>query len=340
MSETETRIQALLQAALDNNQQVEAIRLALKLGDRRFASGKFERALDNFTLSTRLCREAMDDTCLTESIYKLAETYLMLKQADKALLRVKRSLELSEPERDAFWIARLWALLGDIHQSQGKLDEAQVDYTQAAKRLQDTEQWAEAGLALGKQATLLMDSEENQKATVLFAQSITLFEKAGRPELKMRGLGNLGTAFGKLGRWKEAGKRHNLAMKLARQLKDREEEAFQLSNLGYVAEMDGEIEWAVRFYQQGLYVAILEDIRRMAADLSFDLARLLMADNRHIPQVIVLLEAVLGVTPKHETAAAMLREARQRQIMLTAQGVPMMPAVNDLRLWSSRAYDG
>lgn len=340
MSETEARIQALLQAALDNNEQEEAIQLALKLGDRRYATGKFEKALDNFTMSTRLCRETMNDTYLIESLFKLSDTYFMLNQADKALLRVKRAFELSDPERDAFYIARLWSLLGDIHQKQGKLKEAQVDFEQAAKRLQQTEQWAEAGLALGKQATLLMDADENQKATVLFAHSITLFEKAGRPELKMRGLGNLGTAFGKLGRWKEAGKRHNLAMKLARRLKDRDEEAFQLSNLGYVAEMDSELEWAARFYQQGLYVAILEDNRRLMADLAFDTARLLLADNRQVPQAIVLLEAVLGVNPNHEVALAMLNEARQRQIMLTAQGVPMIPAVNDLRLWASRAYDG
>lgn len=335
-----TELKAQLKNALDSGKTREAIRLALALGDAYYARGTFDRALDSYTLSTRLSREIMDTTWLTESLYKLSDTYLMLNEPDKAMLRIVRGLELADRERDKLYVGKLWTLLGEAHLALQKPDEAQVDFEQAAKHLEKTGQWVEAGLAYGKRGTVLMDLEKNQEATIAFAQSISMLDKAHRPDLKMRALGNIGTAFGKLGRWKEAGKRHNMAMKLARQLGDRDEEAYQLNNLGYVAEMDGEYDWAVQFYRQTLYLAILGNQQRLMAGSAYDLARLISVDDKQVPQAITLLETVMQLDPERAEAETLLEELRQRQLILTAQGVAMEPAIADLRTYAAQAYEG
>jgi tetratricopeptide (TPR) repeat protein len=326
-----------LKAALDAQHLGEAVRLAVVLGDQYASKSQSEKALDNYTLGTRLCQELGDVPRLVECLEKLSATYLALETPDKAIIRLKRALELSVQIDNTGLTGRLWALLGDAHQQTGKMDEAHVDYEQAVKHLRSVEDWIGAGIAGGKRAAILLDLDKVADAIVALGEAVALFETGKRRDLQARALGNLGTAFGRLGRWGEAGKRHNLALNLARESGDQDEEAYQLRNLGYVAEMDGHFEWAVMYYRQALYLAILNDDRRAIARLTVDIARLLVSDDRELPQSIILLETAIGIRPDSE-AQAMLDDASQRHYTLSSQGIPMNPPITDLKVYAQQAY--
>lgn len=329
-----------LKVALENQNINEAMRLALAFGDWLASENDYSEALNSYTLSTRLGQELGDMPRLVEALYKLSATYIYLNDPDKAIIRIKRALEIAQQIQDELHIGRLWAILGDAHQLVDKQDEAAVDFQQAIKYLRRSETWYEAGVTAGKLANLHLDNEQPDEATLVLAQVITFFKKAERPDLQARALGNLGTAFGELGRWKEAGQRHSLALNIARDLGDTNEEAFQLGNLGYVAEMDENFYWAIRYYRQALYLKIIARDMVQSAQLSLDVARLIVNDDTQLLQAIVLLEAANRIPNPPKGARELLQIARERQHQLESNSIILQSPISNVREYAEQAYQG
>lgn len=329
-----------LKIALETQNLNEAMRLALVLGDWLVSENDYPEALNSYTLSARLGQELGDMPRLVEALYKLSATYIQLNDADKAIIRIKRALEIAQQIQDEVHVGRLWAIFGDAHQLVEKFDEAIVDFQQAVKHLENTEMWYEAGVTAGKLANLHLDNEKPDEAMLVLAQVISFFKKAERPDLQARALGNLGTAFGALGRWKEAGQRHSLALNIAREIGDTDEEAFQLENLGYVAEMDENFYWAIRYYRQALYLRIMARDMGTSAALSYNIARLIVNDDDQLLQAIVLLEAANRLPNPPEGAPELLHTARQRQHQLEKDGIILLPPIPNVREYAEQAYQG
>jgi tetratricopeptide (TPR) repeat protein len=193
---------------------------------------------------------------------------------------------------------------------------------------------------MGKAATLYMDMNELQDATVVLAQSAALFEKAGRRDLQGQALGNLGTTFGRLGRWKEAGYRHSLALQIARDIEDIEEERFQLSNLAYVCEAEGHIDWAIHYNRQALYISLIEGHQDSIADITLSLGRVLLMDATasNLKQAILLLEKSVDLNPQDE-AVRLLGRAQRRLERLESAGYSVPAAETNLQTYAQSAYE-
>lgn len=335
-----TNLASELKFALENQNIDDAMRLALELGDWLISEEDYSEALNSYTLSTRLGQELGDVQRLVEALYKLSATYVQLNEPDKAIIRIKRALDIAHQVQDEVHIGRLWAILGDAHLQVEKPDETLVDYQQSVKYLEKTETWYEAGIIAGKLANLHLDHGRPDEAMLVLAQVIAFFKKADRPDLHARALGNLGTAFGELGRWKEAGQRHSLALNIAREIGDSEEEAFQLTNLGYVAEMDENYYWAVRYYRQALYLRVMARDMRASAELAYDIARLIINDREQLLQAVVLLEAANRIPNPPDGAPELLQIARERQHQFEKEGVSLTPPIDNVRAYAEQAYQG
>src|SRR4030095_6175741 len=100
-----------------------------------------------------------------------------------------------------------------------------------------------------------LDNSDADTAAETWEQALTLFKAQNKRAYEGRVLGGLGTAYGELGRWAEAINFHTSALYIAREVKDKEEEALQLSNLGYAAVQANQLGDAVTRYRQALHLA-------------------------------------------------------------------------------------
>ncbi|NDJ85267.1 MAG: hypothetical protein GYB66_05240 [Chloroflexi bacterium] len=141
-----------------------------------------------------------------------------------------------------------------------------------------------------------------------------------------------------MGRWKEAGQRHMLALQIARETEDVEEERYQLSNLAYVAEAEGHHEWAVHYNRQALYLGLVAGDDAMVANLTLNLGRLLMNNAAQLPQAVLLLEESVHLAPEDE-AIRLLNRLRTRLDRLQETGYPLAEPIRDLQVYAQSAYE-
>lgn len=268
-------------------------------------------------------------------LHQLGSLYLEAGELAHASETINRAISLAT--QDTHRRGELLVLLGDAKQELGDQDAALTAYRHAVDLLEGQRDWVQTGLALGKMAVIFLDQGEYAEATIVLGQSVSLFEQAGRRDLQGQALGNLGTAFGRMGRWKEAGQRHMFALQIARELEDVDEERFQLGNLAFVAEAEGHYEWAIHYNRQALYLSLVVGDEAAIAQLALDLGRLLLMDTDQLQQAIVLLEASVDLSPQDE-AVRLLSRARKRLTRLQDSGHALMTAEDDLQKYAQGAY--
>ncbi len=329
-------IQAALDAARGRGDWITAARLMAILGDWYTKHRHFIEALP-FYMQAAQHYQGMDDSeNLAMVLHSLGETLLKVDQPAQALERLTQAMVLSSADRQRQ--GALLVLMGDAKLALEDQEGALAAYQDACQQLEAENDLIATGLALGKKATIYLDQGENESATVELAQSIALFERAGRRDLQGQALGNLGTAFGRMGRWREAGQRHMLALQIAREIEDVEEERYQLMNLAFVAESEGHYDWAIHYNRQALYLILIAGDDVSLAHVTLDLGRLLLADSSQLTQAVVLLEASVEFAPNDE-AVHLLNSARKRLSRLRETGYVLPPAERNLQTYAQIAYE-
>ncbi len=333
-------IEALQQALKDAQQQQDLYAVArwlTALGDWYSNHHRYNEAHKRY-LKVLEYQEALDidSNQVIEVLDKLATVCLKLERPHESMVYTARALELvsdDEPFR-----GKLLMLQGDAYLAQDNAARALVFFQQAIDLLEAQGDLVGTGLAMGKAATAFLDQNQFEDAIVILGQSATLFEQADRRDLQGQALGNLGTAFGHLGRWREAGQRHMLALRIAREFGDVEEERFQLSNLAFVAEAEGHYEWAIYYNRQALYLSLLTGDQLVASQVALDLGRLLLMDTNQLRQAVILLEASVDFYPQDE-AVRILSRARKRLSRLEESNYSLAPAEENLQKYAQTAYE-
>ena len=315
----------------------EMARLAVQLGQLYLDHHEIAVALENFEQAITLYQEIGNLNSLLPVLELMATNCHQYRSSEEALSYARRGLNIAQQLGDDDTRCRFLTITGDIRARLGDTDGAMEAYKRAIKISRALEDYERTGITLGKLAAIYMDIERYREATVALSQSIALFEQIGRRDLQGRSLGNLGTALGYLGRWHEAGQRHMAALRIARALGDVEEERFQLQNLAYVSENDGHFKWALRYNQQALYLALLQDDHSAIGELTFELGRLLMNDSALIGQAVKLLEQSAVYLPQGETQR-LLREAQVRLRRREEAGQPIFPVESDLLRYAGSEY--
>jgi tetratricopeptide (TPR) repeat protein len=330
-------LQAALNEATTAQDDEQAAQLSIALGDWFSKQRQDASALSNYRVAVKLYEKLGDEEELLNSLHAVITVSLRLNRASEAISDLNRAIVLAEKQHDQVQHGKLLTLLGDAQSAIGTPNEATQSYSKAAEVLQTIPDWINAGIALVKKAALLMDIVQLEAATITFAQAAELFERGERRDLQGRALGNLGTAFGRLGRYREAGQRHMLAMKIARETTDIEEERHQLVNLSYVAEAEGLVEWAIYYGRQALYLALVASDRDAVAQITLNLGRLLLSDPHQLMQAIVLLQHAIDMATLPE-AIQLLEHAKIRRQRLVASRQYIPPAETDLLKYTQEAY--
>lgn len=314
---------------------VLVVRLATALGDwysnqydPRTAIHYYQQALQ--ALDVDAARSAY-----LQLVLKLARAYVADEDGLAAMQWVGKGMQLLR--RDPQTRGELLDASGDARQLLGDAGGALQDYQSAMEILEAQSALIPAGIAMTKAATIRLDHGENQEASLLLAQAADVFERGGRRDLQGQALGNLGTALGYMGRWREAGRRHMLALQIAREIGDKEEERYQLGNLAFVSETEGYMEWALHYHRQALYLSLVADDVEAVARHAFDIGRILMLTPSSLAQAIVMFEASLRYQVDAQTRSFL--EAAQHQLsQYRNTGYPVYPA-EDVLTFARTAYE-
>lgn len=291
-----------------------ATRLALTIGDWHTNRDRLKEAARFYEVCINNAHPQRDYEIFVRGILAAAQVHVELEQPFEALSRIELGLQhvaLQSADR-----GRMLSIAADARMVLSDEDVALADYQQAALLLENHRAFIPAGITMGKAATILIDQGDYQAASVLLGQAADVFERAGRRDLQGQALGNLGTALGYMGRWREAGKRHMMALQIAQDLNDTDEARHQLGNLAFVSETEGYLDWAVHYGRQALHLSLQLREFRTAARHATDLGRLLMMNPPMTAQAVILLEWALGFDAQPHTDALL---GQAQQLMLAAQ---------------------
>lgn len=331
-------LEIALEEATANGNHAQTLKLAMALGDWYTRHKQPELAVPKYQLAITLSQESGDDSRRLMIYENLAAVLLTMNEPQQAIEAAQHAMEMINGEHYPGRKGRIVTVMGDAYVLAGDYDSALKTYQAAVEILEKSGDAVAIGLAQGKLATTLLDKGDFQEATIVLAQSAARFEQVGRRDLQGRALGNLGTAFGRMGRWKEAGQRHMLALQIAREMGDIEDERFQLSNLAFVAEAESYYDWAIYYSRQALYLALVAGDRASIAQITLDLGRLLLTDAGQLPQAIRLLEASVDLDPSDD-ALRFLGRAKGRYDRLIREGYAFAPIESDLQVYAQAAYE-
>lgn len=322
-----------LKGATTRQDRPEMGRLSMEVGRCHAERQDYPQAFHYYQQALLIFQDIGDVAHLLVGLENLALLSQLLEGPEQTLKYTRRGFNIARQLSDNYTSARFLSLSGDAFVTLGDTHNAMNAYKQAIKVYRGIEAKEETGIALGKLAAIYMDLGRNREAAAALSQAISLFEEIGRKDLQGRALGNLGTALGYLGRWHEAGQRHTAALQLARELRDVEEERFQLRNLAYVAETEGYINWAVNYNRQALHLAISLRDGEAISTLTFELGRLLAAEDETMPQAEILLQRSVELKP-HPEAMRLLENVRE-QLQKSSK---KYPAETDIYTYAAEAY--
>jgi tetratricopeptide (TPR) repeat protein len=134
---------------------------------------------------------------------------------------------------------------------------------------------------------------------------------------------------------------HSSALYIAREVGDKDEEALQLSNLGYAAVQSNDLKQAVLRYRQALHLAYAANDRQNIVSNTVDLARLLVESPRHIEIAALLVEEALKVDPNdRDLRKLMERIEDEREALGDADRAPINGTAQDYAANAYRLLEG
>lgn len=223
------------------------------IGNLYLNEGRYDDALTYFQRSLDLRQKLKVAGDIAETTNNIGETYRALGQYDKALDSYLHALDLSRNAGDKFHI-------GATSDSMASLFEAQGRY----------------GAALNAQQDALKNIQELQQQDIYMAMVQA----------------DYGRALALVGRFDEAQKSLEDALKLARSLKADPQIAQILVFQGERAFYAGDLKSARPFFEQALQIASRAKDRETALSAKFNLARLSIMEG-HAPAAVTALKGLV-----------------------------------------------
>jgi len=218
--------------------------LLLKIGDLNRATGRWEKALEQYTQLENAAKEASDPGMTGMAVRKkghieryrgnwdAAENYLNaalelarkdkdeLAVADcerglgyihwrkgdyeKAISSLRESLKLSEKVNDYFITGRNYIELGNVFSEMGEYENAEKYFKRAIEYLEGINENLALARVYNNLGVLKCRTGEFKKSLQYLSESIDLYEKMGRPFFIWRTWCNISFGCSKLGQVKEA----------------------------------------------------------------------------------------------------------------------------------------
>ncbi|MBE2267619.1 MAG: ATP-binding protein [Anaerolinea sp.] len=292
------------------------------VGGELVSQGKDTEAIPSYSEALTMYEAINDSSGMLAALEALADLTAKTDNSQATVLYASRGVRLAHQLQNDTSESRLLLLLGDAHQQLGESAEAIRAYSQALDLARGNDGMNEATV-LYKLGYAQLDSGEPEEAIDTWEEALTLFRQNDQRADEGKVLGGLGTANGKLERWREAINFHTSALYIAREVKDRTEEREQLSLLGYASIQARELGQAVLRYRQALHLAYQSGSKDAIVSTTVDLARLLIESPRHLDVADMLIDAALQRDPNDRDLFRLQAMIDEKRVTVTAQQTPV-----------------
>lgn len=326
---------AASEAALASGNLRQAAATLNALGQALLRQDRVDEARETFAEALAASENSGDDDQMLAALESLASISVGDGDLENAITYATRAENLLIQRDDPARWGYLLALLGDIRQELGEVDQAIETYRLAIDKFTLAGELLSVGVIKTKLGGIYLDQNSAEQAVPVLSDASAIFEQEHRADYQERALGYLGSAYGQLGRWEEAEKRHQAALALARSIGDVEEQERQIENLAYIAQAHGDRESMLAYYRQGLDLAYRVGAVVWQVRFLDVLGRLLMDDLPRVSLAARLLEEAESLVPDEERARLISR-ARRRLERALASGVAQEPAPEKVAAWAAQ----
>lgn len=219
-------------------------------------------------------------------------------------------------------------VLGDLQSSLGQFDGAEHAYQEAIAAYRPSDAWLQIGSVLDKLGLVYWDQGRVKDALDMWNQTLPIFQRAERADLRLIALDRVGDAEAELGRWDSAQTVYEQALALAEASQDKWASYELVSKLAYVLETRGQRDAGLRLYRRALNMAFALDDPQELGETQLALARLLIDDTMQLGRTLQLLEAANQNLPDDTEVQRLLNRAKTRRERLLKAGVTL-PLIND-----------
>jgi class 3 adenylate cyclase/tetratricopeptide (TPR) repeat protein len=254
--------------------------------NHHFLIGEQRRAIEFAETAIRLAREHGDPGVLGESLYRLGQSYNALGEYRQAIRLLEQSLEFNAdiPRRDRFnqftvpsVVKRTWLVMALVEC--GHFDAGRNH----AKRALETAESAEhpfsevlGWLSIGR---VLLRQREIEGAVSALERGLELCDRWSLQVWRPRLISDLGVAYARLGRTKEALELAQKAVSDAELMHLVVDRAGLLVRLGQVLLMTGRVEAALQLGHQAVEIALAQEAKGDEAWARFLIGRSCWASN-------------------------------------------------------------
>lgn len=329
-----TRLRNQIMQARQSGDRRRQADLQGALGRQLVTEGKDTEAIPAYAEALTIYEALNDSPGMLTTLEALAELTTRTENLQAAVLHASRGQRLAHQLQNDTSESRLLIILGDAHQQLGESEAAIRAYSQALDLVRTNDGNNEA-LVLYKLGYAQLDSGEPDEAIDTWEEALTLFRENDERAYEGKVLGGLGTANGKLERWREAISFHTSALYIAREVKDRDEERQQLSYLGYAHIQAKDLGQAVLRYRQALHLAYQSGAKNAVVATTVDLARLLIESPRHLDIADMLLDAALQVEANDRDLFRLQAQIDEKRVSST---VTQTPVTGTAQQYAANAY--
>jgi tetratricopeptide (TPR) repeat protein len=328
----------LMQARQQGDQRREAATLK-EIAALQLADGMEIEALSSYAEALTHYEAVNDRGEMLNVLQALAETELKTDNLQAAALHAARGAALADQLGELTRQALLSTILGDARQQLGESEPAIRAYEQALTLVRSADDARSEAVLLFKLGYAQLDNSDPEAASETWETALKMFKEQGRRDYEGRVLGGLGTVYGDMERWMESVNFHTSALYIAREVKDRREEALQLSNLGYASVQARQLGQAVLRYRQALHLAYESDDRDDIVSTTVELANVLIQSPRHLLITELIVDEALEIDPSDRD----LRKLRERittdKVDAEARGVAFIPVDGSAQDYAENAYE-
>ncbi|MCS7071207.1 MAG: tetratricopeptide repeat protein, partial [Anaerolinea sp.] len=343
-----TRLRTALFSARQTSDRRKQAEILMQIAVIQERDEKNTEAISAYAEALTVYEALNDQPGMLAALDKLAMLTARTDNAQAAILYATRGAQIAELLRDTLRQMRLLTILGDERQNLGESEAAIRAYRDAlgiALRSSDARNEALLRFKLGY---ALLDDGRPDEAAAEWEQALALFRQQQRRDYEGRVLGGLGNAYGEMGRWAQAIDFYTRALQIAREVADKEEEALQLSSLGYahvqaheagitIPGIPNQLGQAVLRYRQALHLAYESGSRENILSTTVDLVRLLVESPKHLGIAELLVDSALDLDP-HDRDLRKWKEriTADRQRLGTAAA--QKPVGGSAREYAANAY--
>jgi len=303
-----SRLRTALVTARQTGDRRRQAELLIQIGGLQERNATATEAISTYAEALTLYEALNDQPGMLAALDKLALLTAQTENSQAALLHASRGAQIAELLNDTLRQMRLLTILGDERQMLGESAPAIRAYQGALSIALASKDARNEALLKFKLGYAQLDDGDPAAAIAAWEAALALFRQQERRDYEGRVLGGLGAANAELDRWTEAINFHKSALYIAREVGDKEEEALQLTSLGYAhvrayeagqAAVDGtnHLGQAVLRYRQALHLAYTGGSRENIVSTTVDLARLLAESPKHLGIAELLLDAALTIDP-------------------------------------------